>query len=305
MPPDYYFDQIDWLTAFQRGKAWDWVELRPQTLCGFAPGTAMSILPAIAVYAAICKELGLPLRFPGQARRLRRALPGDGVRPTSPMPRCGPRPSRAAAWRPSTSPTATISAGRTCGRGIAQVFDMPAGESQTISLTQHMADKAELWRAMTKKYGLQADPLRRSSSAGRSPTTCSAADWDVMSDVTKIRRIRLPRRGRQRGDVRAPAAPLPPRKDRALITRLDPGRYRRTPWKNGGGVTRRHRRARRVWRFGRTPITAPGPFSDYSGFDRLQVLVAGQRPRAATRPTARSTCARRSGRCALPARRRS
>src|SRR6185295_13809497 len=30
-----------------------------------------------------------------------------------------------------------------------------------------------------------------------------------------------------------------------------------------------------AWRFGRTPITAPGPFSDYSGFDRAQVLVAG------------------------------
>lgn len=30
-----------------------------------------------------------------------------------------------------------------------------------------------------------------------------------------------------------------------------------------------------VWRFGRTPITVAGPFSDYTGFDRLQVLVAG------------------------------
>ncbi len=66
MPPDYYFDQIDWLTAFQRDKPWDWVELRPQTLCGFAPGTPMSLAPAIAVYAAISKELGLPLRFPGK-----------------------------------------------------------------------------------------------------------------------------------------------------------------------------------------------------------------------------------------------
>src|SRR6266404_362956 len=66
MPPDFYFAQIDWLANYQRGKAWDWVELRPQTLCGFAPGTAMSILQAIAVYAAISKELGLPLRFPGK-----------------------------------------------------------------------------------------------------------------------------------------------------------------------------------------------------------------------------------------------
>jgi nucleoside-diphosphate-sugar epimerase len=59
-------DQIDWLTAFQREKEWDWVELRPQTLCGFAPGSPMSILPATAVYAALSKELGLPLRFPGK-----------------------------------------------------------------------------------------------------------------------------------------------------------------------------------------------------------------------------------------------
>ena len=24
MPPNYYFDQIDWLTVYQRGKGWDW-----------------------------------------------------------------------------------------------------------------------------------------------------------------------------------------------------------------------------------------------------------------------------------------
>lgn len=30
-----------------------------------------------------------------------------------------------------------------------------------------------------------------------------------------------------------------------------------------------------VWRLGRTPIVADGPFSDYAGFDRVQVLVAG------------------------------
>ncbi len=30
-----------------------------------------------------------------------------------------------------------------------------------------------------------------------------------------------------------------------------------------------------MWRFGRTQIAAAGPFSDYTGFDRMQVLVAG------------------------------
>jgi environmental stress-induced protein Ves len=61
-----------------------------------------------------------------------------------------------------------------------------------------------------------------------------------------------------------------------LITLLDPDRYVRTPWKNGGGVSVDIASDGDVWRFGRTPITAAGPFSDYSGFDRMQVLVAGR-----------------------------
>jgi len=61
-----------------------------------------------------------------------------------------------------------------------------------------------------------------------------------------------------------------------MITPLDPAGYRRTPWKNGGGVTVDIAGHEDAWRFGRTPITTPGPFSDYSSFDRAQVLVAGR-----------------------------
>lgn len=60
------------------------------------------------------------------------------------------------------------------------------------------------------------------------------------------------------------------------ITPLGPRDYRRTPWKNGGGVTTDIAHDGEVWRFSRTPITAPGPFSDYAGFDRVQMLVAGR-----------------------------
>lgn len=71
------------------------------------------------------------------------------------------------------------------------------------------------------------------------------------------------------------------------LTPLDPASYRHTPWKNGGGVTIDIAESMRpgfgpgnwdgmVWRFGRTAIVAPGPFSDLSGFDRQQVLVSGR-----------------------------
>jgi len=63
--------------------------------------------------------------------------------------------------------------------------------------------------------------------------------------------------------------------DRAVIAKLDSTAYVRTPWKNGRGVTVDIALDGDIWRFGRTPIIAGGPFSDYSGYDRLQVLVAG------------------------------
>jgi environmental stress-induced protein Ves len=59
------------------------------------------------------------------------------------------------------------------------------------------------------------------------------------------------------------------------VTPLDPDHYQRTPWKNDGGVTTDIAFDGDVWRFSRTPITLAGPFSDYTGFDRMQVLVAG------------------------------
>jgi len=60
-----------------------------------------------------------------------------------------------------------------------------------------------------------------------------------------------------------------------VFTLLDPSSYLRTPWKNGGGTTVDIAFEDDVWRFGRTPIVKPGPFSDYTGFDRVQVLVSG------------------------------
>jgi environmental stress-induced protein Ves len=69
--------------------------------------------------------------------------------------------------------------------------------------------------------------------------------------------------------------------------RLDPKAYRRTPWKNGGGVTVDIADAYApgaesgswsgvLWRLGRTEIVAPGPFSDLSGYDRILTVIGGR-----------------------------
>jgi nucleoside-diphosphate-sugar epimerase len=185
--PNYYFDQIDWLTAFQSGRRWDWVELRPQTLCGFAPGTPMSLAPAVAVYAAISKELGLPLRFPGK----------PGAYASIYQVTESSHFACAALWA-ATEPRCALEAFNITNGDyfrwqnlwpkLAAAFDMRPGEVQTISLTAQMADQAPLWRAMTEKHGLKPYAYEQ-LVAWPFADYVFGCDWDVMSDVTKSRRF--------------------------------------------------------------------------------------------------------------------
>jgi len=66
MPPNFYYDQQDFLEQRQKGKRWSWSAVRPHAVCGFSTGGPMNLTLAIAVYANISKALGLPLSFPGK-----------------------------------------------------------------------------------------------------------------------------------------------------------------------------------------------------------------------------------------------
>lgn len=183
MPPNYYFDQIDWLTAYQQGKRWDWAELRPQTLCGFAPGTPMSIVPVIAVYASICKRLGLPLRFPGIAWNSIYQVTDSA------------HFANAALWAATDARCANQAYNITNGDyfrwcnlwpRIAEVFEMPWGPPQVISLTAQMADKGPLWQTIVREHGLQPYPYDQVVAWPFGDYVFNS-DWDVMSNVTKSR----------------------------------------------------------------------------------------------------------------------
>jgi nucleoside-diphosphate-sugar epimerase len=181
--PDYYFDQIDWLTEFQRGKRWTWTELRPQTLCGFAPGTAMSLMSVIAVYAAMRKELGLALAFPGTAWE-----PLYQVTESAHF-------AEAALWAATEPRCANQAYNITNGDyfrwrhvwpRIAEVFGMPAAGPEPVSLVKTMGDKAPLWEAMVRRHGLK--PHRYEEVvAWPFGDYVFGCNWDVMSSVTKAR----------------------------------------------------------------------------------------------------------------------
>jgi len=68
MPPNFYYDQEDYLKERSAGTNWSWTALRPSSICGFAVGNPMNMATVLAVYAALCKEMKVPFRFPGSTK---------------------------------------------------------------------------------------------------------------------------------------------------------------------------------------------------------------------------------------------
>jgi predicted Rossmann-fold nucleotide-binding protein len=61
----------------QRNANWRWTILRPQIIFGESFGSAMNLIPAIGTFAALLKEDGLPLIYPGGAPNLMEAVDAD------------------------------------------------------------------------------------------------------------------------------------------------------------------------------------------------------------------------------------
>jgi len=185
MLPNFYWDQERWLESFQIGKSWTWSALRPQTVCGFAVGNPMNITTAIAVYASISKELGLPLRFPGKPGAFRSVYQvADAEILNKAMHWCATSPNAANEVFNITNSDFF----RWCNvwPKFAEFFDLEVADVQTISLTDFMADKGPLWTEMVKKYGLQ-DIAYDQLVAWPFADYVFGTDWDVMTDTLKIR----------------------------------------------------------------------------------------------------------------------
>jgi nucleoside-diphosphate-sugar epimerase len=185
MLPNFYYDQETWLRKAQMGQPWSWSALRPHTICGFALGNPMNLMMNLAVYAAISKELGLPLRFPGKPgtfdtvyQIIDSALLAKGMTWAATTP--------AARNQVFNLTNGDFFRWRNVWPRIARAFDMEAGPVQTIRLTELMADKGPLWASMQKKYDLQPHPYEQ-LAAWPFADYVWGCDWDIMSSTTKIR----------------------------------------------------------------------------------------------------------------------
>jgi nucleoside-diphosphate-sugar epimerase len=185
MLPNFYWDQEQWLRINQPGSSWTWSALRPQTVCGFALGNPMNITTCIAVYATISKELGLPLRFPGKRGAYEAVYQVcDSQHLANAMVWCGE--SETAQNEVFNITNGDFFRWKNVWGQFARYFDMEAGDVQTISLTDFMADKEPLWNDIVEKYGLQPIPYK-DIAAWPFADYVFGTDWDVMTDTLKLR----------------------------------------------------------------------------------------------------------------------
>jgi nucleoside-diphosphate-sugar epimerase len=160
MPPNFYYDQEDLLRERQKGKNWHFTALRPEAVCGFAIGNPMNLTMVIAIYAAMSRELGLPLRFPGTEAAYRALYQVTSAKIlASATDWSGREPA-------ARNEIFNITNGdyfrwQNLWPRIAASFGMEAAHPVPTPLATYMADKGPLWDSMVRKYGLQPIPYER------------------------------------------------------------------------------------------------------------------------------------------------
>jgi nucleoside-diphosphate-sugar epimerase len=185
MPPNFYYDQQDFIAARQQGKRWSWSAARPHAVCGFATGNPMNLVMAIAVYAAVSKQLGIPLRFPGSAANYRALY------------QCTDSSllARGVTWMSTASACANQAFNLTNGDLIrwenlwprfARYFGTDEGPPLHLNLARTMAEKGPVWDAIVAAHGLQKIPYETIVSWNYADFVFSAG-YDIASNMTKAR----------------------------------------------------------------------------------------------------------------------
>lgn len=152
--PNFYYDQEDYLRKQSQGKNWSWTAIRPDIVIGFTTGTPMNLANLIAAYATLCKEEGIPMRFPGspQAYNVLVNVTGTDVL------------SKSLAWAALDKNAEHEIFNVTNGDlfrwsqiwpKIGAFFGVEVAEPQTFSLREYMPGKRELWNQIVKKYNLE------------------------------------------------------------------------------------------------------------------------------------------------------
>ncbi|MBH61280.1 MAG: NAD-dependent dehydratase [Alphaproteobacteria bacterium] len=186
MPPNFYYTQQDYLMELASSASWGWSCARPHIVTGYAR-TDLNLTKPIAVYATISKELGLPLRYPGNEKAYRAMHCASDVELLA----------RSMEWMATTPECAGEAFNVVNGDyfrwenmwpKIADYFEMDCGPVQEIDLELMMGDKAQLWDEIIQKHGLMETPWEEAAHWGYA-NYAFAPTWDVILESLKLRKF--------------------------------------------------------------------------------------------------------------------
>ncbi len=135
------------LRELQAGKAWHWSILRPVLIVGLAMGGAMDLIPPLGVYAAMLREQGRPLDFPGGAARVAQAVDVDLL-------------ARAIAWSGEAKAAQNEAFNVTNGDvftweniwpAVADALEMKPGKPIPLSLAKEFPNWVSSWDALRRQ----------------------------------------------------------------------------------------------------------------------------------------------------------
>jgi nucleoside-diphosphate-sugar epimerase len=148
--PNFYWAQENFLRELQQGKAWHWSILRPVLIVGETIGGAMDLIPPLGIYAAVLRERGRALDYPGGAARVSQAVDVDLL-------------ARAIGWAGETDAARNEAFNVTNGDvftwenvwpAIADALEMKPGVAAPLSLAQTYPQWIAPWEALRRKYDL-------------------------------------------------------------------------------------------------------------------------------------------------------
>lgn len=184
LPPNFYYDQQDLLAARQAGRDWSWSASRPSFVCDVAPGRARNLVSTLGACAAICRELGVPLDFPGKPGTWEAlhevtdaALLAEGVLWMLGESRC--------ANRAFNMVNGDCFRWREFWPYLAELFSVRCGRVRTMPLAHWMADKEPVWERIRARHGL-ALPLGQVASWDFADFVLGL-DHDVLSSMAAAR----------------------------------------------------------------------------------------------------------------------
>lgn len=147
---NFYWLQEDHLRSIQGG--WGLTIVRPQVVFGEALGSNMNAIPALGVYAALCRLDDRPLDLPGPGGFVTEAVDADLL-------------ARALAWMATTESAWNETFNVTNGdvftmRGVwpalADAFGMEPGDLVPASLAETLPPREPAWAGLCEQLGLVA-----------------------------------------------------------------------------------------------------------------------------------------------------